>query len=199
MTDWKPRLAPGQEMPSTLEGFYDLAVSPIYADSGIQKHLSYLRRIAADKDIVELGMGGGDQSTLAWLAGGCDGLTCYDVNEPPSLATINRLATEAGVMFAFIQGKTSDSVVTPSQILMVDTLHDADTVAVELERFAPVCSERIILHDVVAFGRAGQFAGPDRSNQGISLAIAEFLYRHTEWRVDRFVDYDNGLLTLIRS
>lgn len=184
--------------PVTLDDYFDLASYPeVYGDSGICTHLPYLRSIVGGKRVVELGTGGGDQSSIAFLAGRPSSLSCHDVNVPGNLSLLSELAAANGIEFRFEQRATSTAEVTPCDVLFVDTLHDADTVEVELSRFAPATSELIVFHDVVAFGRTGQWrVGED---QGINLAIAEFLFRHPEWQVVRFDEVDNGLLTLGKS
>jgi hypothetical protein len=203
---WQPRLTLAPD--ATIGEFFDMASEPdIYGDSGICRHLPYLKSLVGlDGDkIVELGCGGMDQSTVAWLAGLSSGyqcrgsLTCYDLLEYPALPTIRQFAKSYNIGFDFVQGSTATSEPRKSDILFIDTLHDADTVQIELRRFAPLCSRLIVFHDVVTFGRSGQFAGADRPNQGINLAIAEFLFLNPEWRVERFVAFDNGLLTLRKA
>lgn len=189
--NWTPR---GGSTPSRLSEYFELACSPIYADSGINYHLPKIRQYAINADhIVELGIGGGDQGTVALLNGQPHTLDSYDVNEPGSLTLIRSLAESKGINFTFHQGRTQDAVPVESDLLFIDTLHTADTVRVELDKFAPLCSKWIIAHDVVTFGSNGQC---EESNQGINLAYAEFLYRNPEWRVVYFSDKDNGLLVL---
>jgi predicted O-methyltransferase YrrM len=184
--------------PGDLNDYFDLAAYPeVYGDSGICAHLPYLRSIAGGRRVVELGTGGGDQSSIAFLAGHPVSLTCHDVNVPGNLPLLQSMAAEYGIEFRFVAGATSTAEVTPCDVLFVDTLHDADTVEVELARFAPTTSELIVFHDVVTFGRTGQWrVGED---QGINLAIADFLFRHPEWQTVRFDEQDNGLLTLGKS
>ena len=200
---WQPRLEAGQPMPTTIEEWYRLATSPLYQDSGIQGHLPYLRQLVEWQRsqgiapvVVELGTGGMDQSTIAWIAGGVKYYEGYDLNVPNSLDTIARLAQSNGVGFSFHNDDTANAPVLPSTILFIDSLHNLETVEIELARFAPLCSGLIVFHDVCAFGRVGQSSGP---NTGINLAIAEFLFNNTEWSVVDYRQNDNGLLTLQRK
>lgn len=197
---WTPRPHPiaSYAPPETPGEFLEHAANlEIYGDSGICRHLPYLSGLVQPGDrVVELGMGGGDQSTVAWIAGRPKSLDSYDVNEPPSLAVIGGLAKYNGIDFRFHHGSTADMEIVESDILFIDTLHDCATVEIELARFAPLCRRQIVFHDVVAFGRVGQFSP---ANTGINLAIAEFLFQHPEWRVERYSTEDNGLLTLRRD
>lgn len=191
------RTKPAATMPITLADYYALAADvDVYGDSGICRHLPYFRSIVQPGDhVVELGTGGGDQSTIAWLAARPASLNCVDVNEPANVGLVTHLARAANVEFCFHQGSTAVVGPLSSDILFVDTLHDLATVEIELKRFAPLCRRQIVFHDVVAFGRVGQFSP---ANTGINLAIAEFLFEHPEWRVERYSTEDNGLLTLRR-
>lgn len=200
---WMPRLAPGQEVPKMLAEWYELACSPVYADSGICRHLSYFRSLVDAAEwgvdraaVVELGMGGGDQSTLAWLSGDIGSLDCYDVNEPPSLLTIKNLAAANGIPFHFHHGSTADLVPMDSDVCFIDSAHNAATVDIELRRFAPLCRKYLAFHDVCSYGEKGQCDEPD---QGINLPIARFLYRNPCWRVHFYSEEDNGLLVLRRA
>lgn len=178
---------------------FDICADPaIYGDSGICAHLPYLRGLAAGKCVTELGTGGADQSTVAWLAGGCASLCCFDLNDPGTqLMRLMSMAAREGAVVRFERADTTQALNPgPCDILFVDTLHDAKTVEAELALFARSTRERIVFHDVTSFGRAGQFAGAD---QGINLAIAEFLYTHLHWSVERYCADDNGLLTLVRG
>jgi cephalosporin hydroxylase len=148
------------------------------------------------KHVVELGTGGGDQSTLALLIGNPKSLDCFDISPPGSLPTIERLADESGVAFEFHCEDTTKAEGIQSDLLLVDSLHTAAQVEAELAIFAPLCSKRIVFHDVISFGDHGQTDKPD---QGINLAIARFLYKHPEWSVERYSEEDNGLLTLRRG
>lgn len=194
---WKPRLGILQTMPLDAEEWYALAKSDVYANSGIQGHLDTLRRLVNPGDVVvELGVGGGDQSTLAWLYAIPLVLHCCDTACPPIVEVIAELAAEQGTRFHFHCGSTTEIDPIESDILFVDTTHNAETVEIELARFAPLCKAKIVFHDVCSFGRQGQCGRP---NNGINLAIAEFLFEHPEWVVESFYKHDNGLLVLRRE
>ena len=191
---WTPR---GNGVPTDLEAWYQRALDPVYADSGIQRHLPTLREYAESVDhIVELGIGGGDQGTLALLATKPATLDSYDINEPASLPTLRKLADQNNIEFTFHQGDTGKAQPIASELLFVDTWHAAPVVAKELELFAPLCARYIIAHDVVTFGHHGQGG---ESDTGIVLAFGDFLMRNPEWRVVRMDEYDNGLLILARA
>jgi hypothetical protein len=67
MTTWTPR---GEVIPQTIDEMYEIASNlEIYGDSGICRHLPYLKSMPTESDtVLELGTGGADQSTVAWLA-----------------------------------------------------------------------------------------------------------------------------------
>ena len=188
---WRPR---GGTVPSELEAYYELALSPVYADTGIQAHLPTIRKYAENVDrIIELGVGGGDQGTAALLAAKPMSLDSYDVSAPGSLPILNVYAQENNVKFTFHLGRTQDSEPVDADLIMVDSYHDAATVDAELAKFMSHVTTYAIFHDVCSFGRAGQGGAP---NTGINLAIADYLFRHPEWRVKEFSEADNGLLVL---
>ena len=193
------RSKPGFPDPQTLHEYYERASDlSVYGDSGICRHLPYFRfiRHGFRPVIVELGTGGGDQSTIAWLAGGPAALHCYDLNIPAEIDALTRLAQENDIEFVFHQGNTRTvEPVIYGDFLFVDSLHDAPTVEAELARFVGPNTRVILFHDIVSFGRVGQSSGP---NQGINLAIADFLFTHPEWRVAHYTTEDNGLLVLCR-
>ncbi len=192
------------ETPVDIDRYWQYASSPdIYSDSGINAHLPTLRSMAESIPncrILELGIGGGDQSTVAWLAAKPQFLMCVDVNEPDTLAYLKTLAARCGVCFRFEQCDTRSvgvSLLSMFDILFIDTLHDAATVKIELERFAPLAQRYIAFHDTVSFGWNGQSQEPGVG--GILLPIADFLIHHPEWSVIFHSDEDNGLLILQRE
>lgn len=195
-TGWKPPWLPLGEIkpPLTIDDLYEVVTGPAYAHSGAQRHLEYLRSIAGGENVVELGMGGGDQSTCAFLAGRPKSLTSYDVNTPASYDTLMRLARLADVPFELIVGDTAESEPRhDASVLFVDSTHTAEGVTTELARFVTPSVRTIVLHDTAFYGTVGQDGG-----EGINAAINAFLAAHPEWKKVREVDYDNGLTTLSR-
>jgi hypothetical protein len=173
---------------------YHQVLSPLYADSGIQGHLEYLNSLVRFGDtVVELGTGGADQSTVAFLAAYPDTLFCIDLVEAPLMTHLRAIAEREGITLAFRNCRTIDVPVFPHDILFVDSLHSAQTAREELSHWAPLTKRLIVAHDLISFGRHGQAGLPD---DGISLAFAEFLFRNRDWRVTDFRETDNGLLTL---
>lgn len=191
-----------EEQPINLDRYWQhISDRSLYGDSGICRHMPILRMLAEsipDCTIVELGIGGGDQSTIAWLAAKPKYLYCIDVNRPDTIPAIKQLAASNHINFTFHQGTTAVCPLYDEfDILFVDTWHDAATVKTELALYAPLATKYLVFHDVVAFGWTGQ--GHEQDTNGILLPIADFLMRHPEWRVSQFSQEDNGLLILQRE
>lgn len=169
----------------------------IYSHSGICAHLPEIKRLAEsvpNARIVELGVGGGDQSACAWLAARPKNLTCYDINEPFMLTTLIRAAKDIGVDFEFQHGDILTGQPVENDILFIDSLHNKAQVEAELAMYVTPSTVRIAFHDVVSFGDYGQAGG-----DGINLAIARFMFKNPQWRVLIYHEYDNGFLVLARD
>ena len=191
---WTPRLAPGEKPPVMLEQWYDLACSDLYLDSGICRHLPYIRSVIKSTDrVVELGVGGSDQGSLALLSACPKRMDSYDVVVPAALPTIKALAQSHHIDYRFHHEDTTKATPLEHDVLFVDSWHSSEIVDAEIERWTPLTRRLIIAHDVVTFGRNGQGGAP---NTGITLSFGDFLFRHPEWRVVNFREIDNGLLTL---
>lgn len=182
----------------------------VYGHSGICAHLPRmvdLVKEAAAKTraccVVELGVGGGDQSTIAWLyalknLGPNGALHCYDQNAPANLPDLHRLAAEQGTKFTFTRGDTLTAKSQDCDILFVDTLHTKEQVAKELNIFASKTSQFIAFHDTEAFKRHGQFLKSNNDNTGVLDAVEEFVISNNAWGLKAHYLDDNGFLILAK-
>lgn len=181
-----------------------------YGHSGICAHLPRIVQLVREAAtntgacrVVELGIGGGDQSTIAWLYalknfGEKGELHCYDLNAPGTLPELQRLAAAQGTKFTFNQGSTISAKARTCDILFVDTLHTKEQVIKELRLFAPKTAKYIAFHDTEAFRRHGQFLHESAQNSGVLDAVEEFVTQNNNWTLKTHYLDDNGFLILAK-
>jgi hypothetical protein len=153
--------------------------------------------------IVELGIGNGDQSTVAWLYGlrniGPGGeLHCYGMYEPGSYKELQSCAAETNTQLTLKVGDLKQETKSvASDILFVDSYHEREHILHELKVFAEHASCYIVFHDTVSFGRVGQ--DQNAAGTGVLDAVEHFLTQQTDWAWDvHYYDY-NGLAILKRK
>lgn len=188
-TGWKPER-------DTLTALYARAIGPDHAGRDMHEHMEYLHEIARGENVVELGVGMADQSTIAFLSGSPMSLTCFDINRPPMIDYLATLASREGIPFTFHQGLMNEcKPAIAATLLFVDGFHDAENVYADLMRYVGQFVHTIVLHDTVSFGLRGQ---DHAEGHGVLLGIADFMDARPEWRIERKADYCHGLITLKR-
>jgi len=160
--------------------------------SDINEHLWILNALAASCDhVTEMGSRSG-VSTTAFLAARPKKLVCYDLYQSPEIAHLMALAPPTDMVF--MQESTLEAVISPTELLLIDTLHTWDQLSVELDRHAPSVSRYLAMHDTEIFGSAGEIPG----HVGLWPAVKDYLSEHPEWRIAEVFKNNNGLTVLER-
>lgn len=152
--------------------------------------------------IVELGIGNGDQSTVAWLYG-LNGATkselhCYGMYEPGNFSDLKEIAVAQGTELTLKIGDLKqETTARDSDILFIDSYHERAHILHELTVFAAAARQYIVFHDTVSFGRVGQ--DQQESGTGVLDAIEQFVATHPEWVWDAHYYDCNGLAVLRRA
>lgn len=166
-----------------------------YADqlagwSDIIDHLPLLRALAAECDhVTEFGTRHG-VSTVAFLAGlpSHGRMVSYDVDPGCARFDDPRWSLTVADTGALTEIDETD-------LLFIDTLHDAAHVAAEL-RNGNRARRWLVFHDTVLFGTADETTG---APPGILHAIFEFMAANPHWRVRSHDWRSCGLLVLVRT
>lgn len=184
-------LAPGQPAKApclpcgemSLEKRYELAASQ---PSDLNEHVPTLKELATGCEVViDMGTRPG-VSTIALLAAQPKQLVSY----APGLNGLVKIAGKTSLVSVRDDTRTASPL--PCDLLFLDTEHSADHVYAELDRHAPDCRGRIVLHDTVVFGEKYN-GGP-----GVLPAVRRYLREHQEWTVMRHDRNNNGLMVLTR-
>lgn len=158
--------------------------------SDIRRHCPTLRRLAgACETVTEFGTRYG-VSTTALLAGRPRRLVTYDVQRPPTLPLLKRIAGETDLRF--IRADVLDVDIEPTDLLFIDTRHTYGQLKAELARHAGRVHRYLVIHDTRTFGRRGEDGGP-----GLRPAVEELL-AEGEWELRLDSKADNGLIVLER-
>ena len=186
----------------TLDALYqDVRQQP----SDVNEHMDTLRALSratlvhGQGKVAEFGTRTG-RSTLALLAGRPAQLTTCDVDPVALHATEAMLrphASAEGVDFETYLGNTVVMpVISPVDLLFVDTYHTYEQLKRELQRHGKQARFWIALHDTETFG----WEGEDGCTPGLRRAIEEWIIApgNDDWSV--LVDYrnNNGLMVLQR-
>jgi hypothetical protein len=183
----------------------------------IGEHLDLLRDLAAQcEHVTEFGVRNADGSTVALLAGQPETLISYDVNP---WAAVNQNVADLLMLGAhhpsntdpnarwrvgrtFFQPRIGDtltmSVIEPTDLLFIDTIHHAKHLQAELIRHAdPVANtvrKFLVFHDTVTFG----YVSDDGNPPGLRDAIRWFQRCHAFpiWEVVEDRQNCNGLVVL---
>lgn len=155
-------------------------------------HMHQLKQLAAScRTATEFGIRTG-QSTIAIAAGleagGGGELTSYDRDDPQF-----EFPASATVKWQWHRADTAKlDLIEPTDLLFIDTLHNAAQVEAELKH-SPMVRRYIALHDAYKFAQDGE------SGEGIVKAIFEFLADNPEWCVLQYYHSQWGLLVLSRT
>jgi hypothetical protein len=192
------------QLPSTLEGFYDLAHS---RPTAMAPHLPRIRALASGLELaVEFGVKRGASSSALLL--GSDHVISYDIVATPQARHLERLA---GRRWEYRLQDTRTAPVTPCDLLLVDSLHTFAQVDAELRRHADAVRRFLVFHDTLTFGSVG--ADGETGQQiwayrpgvsvplcalGIRPAIDDLMIRDPTWRIVASYADSHGLLVLER-
>lgn len=154
-------------------------------------HMDGLRNLASlCYHCTEFGVRTG-QSTIAMACGMAENrggiLRSYDINEPGFDWQV-----PANIDWFFRKSDTSLlSEIEETDLLFIDTLHNANQVRAEL-KYASFVKRYLVFHDVHMFGTVGE------QGSGINEPIWEFLANTRNWRVREYEHSTWGMLTLER-
>lgn len=167
------------------------------------EYLPVLQRYAGQVGhITEFGVFNG-VSTTAFLAGLGNPLRenkadrklyCVDLQRSADIDELSTAAAELGVLFQFAQDDTRTVPMEETDLLLVDSWHNAETVAAELAHAAPFVKRYIVFHDTEMFWYVGNDGSP-----GIGKAIDAFLREHPEWKEVERIRTGAGLMVIERQ
>lgn len=103
-------------------------------------------------------------SLSAWLAARPKKIVCYDVGYYPALVQIENLALGAGIEFRFHCESTANSKIHKTDLLFVDTVHNAFQLSAELKENHYAVQKFMIFHDTDTYGIYGEGGAPDRKS-----------------------------------
>lgn len=160
----------------------------------INEHCDTLRELAAHcETVTEFGCRYG-VSTVAMLAGLPKRLRSYDINRTGEVNHLTRLAAESPTKFEFVTGSSLTVDIEPTDMLFIDTLHNAKQLGAELARHADKVQRWIVLHDTEIYGHNGDDGGP-----GLLVALEAFLKANPEWFIWQHYRNNYGLTVVSRD
>ncbi len=161
------------------------------ATSDIRDALPQLYELARGcEHITDLGTGEG-LATTAFLWAQPKTLVCCDLVRSAGFDELLALAGETRLVFVQEDSRRAD--LPETDLLFVDTRHDADLLREELARHAGRARKYVVLHGSTAFAAQGETPGA----AGLAAVIHEFLARG-EFRVLKRDDAGHGLTVLER-
>jgi predicted O-methyltransferase YrrM len=175
----------------------DAAFEKVCKNGGdIRIHCKLLQELAQQcNHATEFGVRYG-VSTTAIMAGSPRKLVSYDVDTPPTLHHLERLAAERDVAFSFRRKNVLNlASIEKTDMLFIDTRHTYSQLHRELSIHACSVSKLIVMHDTETFG----FADNGGDGPGMKKAIHEFLDNHRSWCMLLHRDYGHGLTVLVNQ
>jgi hypothetical protein len=189
-----------------------LTIEEIYThhcsvNTAISVHLPRLLRLADGLDLaVEFGVKRGASSSA--LLCGAARVMSFDIASTPEARELKRIAGEKWD-YRIADSRTAD--VPPCDLLFIDSQHDYEQCAAELEAHADKVRHFLAFHDTITFGSVGA-AGESGEHKwqykrgqscpaealGIRPAIDELMVRDPSWRIMRHYPDSHGLLILRR-
>lgn len=166
-----------------------------YAGTGsdINEHFPTLRKYASEcKHITEFGTRF-VVSTYALMAGLPEKLITYDITPHSNIWQADAIAKANNVIFGFMERDTTKVQIEPTDLLLIDTLHNYSQCLTELTLHSNNVRKYIILHDTETYGEKGE-----SSPYGLKQAINEFLSKNPQWVQREHFTNCNGLTVLER-
>ncbi len=170
----------------TLEELYDRAERN---SSDINEHAPKLRELAGlCSHVTEFGHRH-SVSSVALLAGQPKRLITYDMKEDYTVKKLTAVAGETD--FEFRIGDSLEVDIEPTDLLFIDTFHNAIRLDAELERHAKKVSRFIALHDTAIYGEHG-----DDGGAGLLPSMRRFMKENPAWSVIYHAVNNNGFTVL---
>lgn len=174
---------------ATLEDLYQVGLK---TGGDINEHCPTLRALAAScEHVTEFGMRHG-VSTVAFLAGQPRRFITYDLRTDPIADALMRL--QGRTQFDFRLGSSLEATIEETDLLFIDTVHNAEYLWKELQRHHEKVRRYIVLHDTVIYGEHG-----DDGKAGLLAAVRRFLREQPQWSVVKHYRNNNGLLIISRD
>ena len=154
-------------------------------ESDIFLHLPKLREYA-DKceHVTELGTRS-CVSLFAFLSSSANKVVAIDICDV-AVPDVEKLQ--------FICANDLEIEIEPTDMLFIDTLHNAEHCRKELILHAGKVNKYLAFHDTDYFGING-----DDGYKGLMFAINDFLETNLDWKIDYQTNINNGLTVLIRG
>ncbi len=157
----------------------------------INEHMPFLKSIAKDATILELGVRSGC-SSLAFLSGRPKKLVSVDIDYSHLDPQIPAGAMIENIDWIRLQQNSRLPVEGDWDIVFIDTLHTAEHVRGEIATHAPH-AKTIIFHDTVTNWKTGEDGG-----SGIGQPISDFS-NSNGWTITANFTNNNGLLVLSKT
>jgi tetratricopeptide (TPR) repeat protein len=163
-----------------------------HSPSDLQEYLPVLHGLAREcKHITDAGTGQG-LAALAFLWAQPERLLCLDVVHSPE---VERLAALAGqTRFEFRRADTMTADIEETDLLFLDTKHDASQLHEELRRHAGKVRKYLVLHGTTAYATKGE----SPRDSGIWPVVEEFLSQGS-FRLKQRHENSPGLTILQRA
>ena len=132
-------------------------------------------------------------STYALLMGKPKTMISYDIMDCNWLPV--KKLVEGDTDFQFKIGNTLEITIDETDLLFIDTLHNYNQLSKELLLHGNKVKKYLIFHDTTSFEWHGESYEGNKED-GIWLAIEEFLKQNLHWKIhERFIN-NNGLTIL---
>lgn len=176
---------------NTLEELYTEASE---AKSDINEHVPKLRELSSQCcHVTEFGMRYG-VSTTAILAGQPKRFITYDIAMNYGIVS-NLKAVSGGCDLSFVEADVLKiPPIESTDMLFIDTIHNAKQLLSELELHADRVKKWIVLHDTHIYGLRGENGG-----EGLDVGLREWMGRNSCWKTEYRVEFNNGLTVLSRN
>jgi len=155
--------------------------------SDFHEHMDTMRDLASQSKVcVELSAWG-KPALLAMAAGKPDKLLSICHAPKGEWTILDKLLPG----FEGIVSESLKSTPVTCDLLFIDTLHQAERLHDELERWAPYCKKWIAVHCTRTYGEVGDHGGP-----GVLPAIRRYIKDHPEWSVKWHRHENHGLILM---
>jgi hypothetical protein len=189
---------------ASLEDWYDHAHKTPH---DINEHCPTLRQLASRcAHVTEFGKRH-EVSTVALLAGVLDAveakvaptakLVSYNHFRYPESIVLKNMVPEH---YEFRGGDSLKTVIEETDLLFIDTIHDALRIYKELKKHSPRVRRYIVMHDTATYGELGAGSQPPHHMvPGLLVGLRKFMREHPEWSVVMDFENNNGLTVISRQ
>lgn len=164
------------------------------SESDISEHLWMLQKLSTEcYHVTELGVRS-MVSSWAFLSGlrkHRGTLISVDIVSPLEFGInpeiVSRISEEHGVNFKFIQASSLDITLAPTDLLFIDTVHEAEQLRQELALHAMRARKYIVFHDT------------ESCKVELQPVINEFLEQNKTWKKIYEYTVNNGIIVIQRQ